>query len=149
MVLALALIVLFLWLRGRRVLTAHAGLALACAGLVALAVITPSRAAGASWIDRRFPIMALFCGLAALQLRGDVSRRFAQVLASVPPGATILPVQHDPSLALKWHAPAGRYMFGVGDATFRHFDALAVPLRHAFVPNLFAARGLQPLKVLG
>jgi hypothetical protein len=182
MVLALALVVLFLWLRGRRALTAHAGLTLACAGLVVLAIITPSRAAGASWIDRRFPVMALFCGLAALQLREDVPRRFAlvlgagslllaslqaawvswnwramerdmgavrQVLASVPAGATILPVQHDPSLALKWHAPAGRYMFGVGDATFRHFDALAVPFRHAFVPNLFAARGLQPLKVLG
>jgi hypothetical protein len=181
-VLALALVVLFVWLNRRRALTAHAGLMLACAGLVLLAVLTPSRAAGASWIDRRFPIMALFCGLAAFQLRGDVSRRFAlvlgaaalglaglqsawvswnwramdrdmgavrQVLAAAPAGATILPLQHDPSLALKWHAPAGRYMFGVGDATYRHFDALAVPLRHAFVPNLFAARGLQPLKVLG
>ena len=182
MVLALALVSLFLWLHRQRALTAHAGLTIACAGLVALAVLSPSRAAGASWIDRRFPIMALFCGLAALQLREGVSRRFAvvlgaaslglaclqsawvgwnwramerdmgavrQVLAAVPAGATILPVQHDPSLALKWHAPAGRYMFGVGDATYRHFDALAVPLRHAFVPNLFAARGLQPLKVLG
>jgi hypothetical protein len=182
LVLAFALVTLFVWLNRRRALTAHAGLMVACVGLVALAVLTPSRAAGASWVDRRFPIMALFCGLAALQLREDVSRRLAlvlggaslglaalqsawvgwnwramerdmgavrQVLAAVPPGAAILPLQHDPSLALKWRAPAGRYMFGVGDATFRHFDALAVPLRHAFVPNLFAARGLQPLKVLG
>jgi hypothetical protein len=182
MVLALALLALFVWLHRGRFLTAHGGLALAFAGLVVLAIIAPSRAAGASWVDRRFPIMALFCGLAALQLREDVSRRSAmafgvaslmlaslqaawvswnwramerdmaaarQVLADVPAGAAILPVQHDPTLALKWHAPAGRYMFGVGDATFRHYDALAVPLRHAFVPNLFAARGLQPLKVLG
>lgn len=182
LVLALALVALFFWVNRRRALTAHAGLMLACAGLVALAVLSPSRAGGASWIDRRFPIMALFCGLAALQLRQGVSRRFAsvlggaglalaclqaawvswnwramerdmgavrQVLAAVPAGASILPLQHDPSLRLKWRAPAGRYMFGVGDATFRHFDALAVPLRHAFVPNLFAARGLQPLKVLG
>jgi hypothetical protein len=182
MVIALALVALLIWLDRQRALTAHAGLAVACAGLVALAVLAPSRAAGASWIDRRFPIMALFCGLAALQLREQVSKRFAlalgvaslglaclqsawvswnwramerdmrsvrQVLADVPPGAAILPLQHDPTLALKWHAPAGRYMFGVGDATFRHFDALAVPFRHAFVPNLFAARGLQPLKVLG
>ena len=182
LVLAFALVTLFVWLNRRRALTAHAGLMVACAGLIALAVLTPSRAAGASWVDRRFPIMALFCGLAALQLREDVSRRFAlalggaslglaalqsawvgwnwramerdmtavrQVLAAVPAGAAILPLQHDPSLALKWRAPAGRYMFGVGDATFRHFDALAVPLRRAFVPNLFAARGLQPLKVLG
>ena len=182
MVLGGALVALFAWLNKRRALTAHVGLMVACAGLVALAILAPSRAAGASWIDRRFPIMALFCALAALQLRKGVSPRFAlavggaslglaclqsawvgwnwramerdmravrQVLAAVPAGATILPLQHDPSLALKWHAPAGRYMFGVGDATYRHFPALAVPFRHAFVPNLFAARGLQPLKVLG
>ncbi|MDB5479195.1 MAG: hypothetical protein JWO83_248 [Caulobacteraceae bacterium] len=182
MVLAGALVALIVWLNRSRALTAHTGLMVACAGLVALAILTPSRAAGASWIDRRFPIMALFCALAALQLRKGVSPRFAlavggaslglaclqsawvgwnwramerdmravrQVLAAVPAGATILPVQHDPSLALKWHAPAGRYMFGVGDATYRHFPALAVPLRHAFVPDLFAARGLQPLRVLG
>jgi len=182
LVLAVALTGLFVWLNRRRALTAHTGLMVATAGLVALAILAPSRAEGATWIDRRFPIMALFCGLAALQLRLGVSRRFAvalaatslgltclqsawvgwnwqamerdlrsvrQVLAAAPAGATILPLQHDPSLALKWRAPAGRYMFGVGDATFRHFDALAVPWRHAFVPNLFAARGLQPLKVLG
>ena len=182
MVLALALVGLFFWLNRRRALTAHTGLMIASAGMVALAIFAPSRAAGASWVDRRFPIMALFCLLAALQVRAEISRRFSltvggicvalaglqsawvgwnwramnrdiqavrHVLASVPAGASILPVQHDPSLALKWHAPAGRYMFGVGDATFRHFDALAVPFRHAFVPNLFSARGLQPLKVLG
>jgi hypothetical protein len=182
MVLAGALVALFVWLNRSRALTAHVGLMVACAGLVALAILAPSRAAGASWIDRRFPIMALFCALAALQLRKGVSPRFAlaiggaslglaclqsawvgwnwramerdmqavrQVLAAVPAGATILPLQHDPTLGLKWHAPAGRYMFGVGDATYRHFPALAVPFRHAFVPNLFAARGLQPLKVLG
>jgi hypothetical protein len=181
-VLALALIALFTWLNRRRALTAHSGLMLACAGLVALSILAPSRAAGASWIDRRFPIMALFCVLAALQLRPNLTRRFSlavgaaalalaclqsawvgwnwramnrdmnavrQVLASVPPGATILPLQHDPSLSIKWRAPAGRYMFAVGDATFRHFDAIAVPLRRAFVPNLFSARGLQPLRVLG
>ena len=181
-VLALALIALFTWLNRRRALVAHTGLMVACAGLVGLAILAPSRAAGASWVDRRFPVMALFCLLAALQLRAGLSRRFGlavgagalglaclqsawvgwnwramnrdmnavrKVLADVPPGAAILPLQHDPSLAVKWHAPAGRYMFAVGDATFRHFDALAVPLRRAFVPNLFSARGLQPLRVLG
>jgi hypothetical protein len=182
LVLGVAILALCVWLYRSRALTYHAGLALACAGLVALAVLAPSRAAGASWVDRRFPIMALCCAMAALQLRKNVSHQFAlaiggaslglaslqstwigwnwramerdmeavrQVLAAAPPGATILPVQHDPPLILRWHAPAGRYMFGVGDATFRHVDALAVPLRRAFVPNLFAARGLQPLKVLG
>jgi hypothetical protein len=182
MVVALALMALLIWLNRRDALWAHAGLMVACAGMVLLSILAPSRAAGASWVDRRFPIMALFCLLAAMQVRRDLSPRFAaavgaaalglaslqaiwigwnwramerdmdavrQVLAEVPAGAAILPLQHDPSLALKWRAPAGRYMFGVGDATFRHFDALAVPLRRAFVPNLFSARGLQPLRVLG
>jgi hypothetical protein len=150
--------------------------------MILLAILAPSRAAGATWVDRRFPIMALLCLLSAMQLRRFLPTRFGlavgvaslglaslqslwiawnwramerdmdavrQVVASVPPGAAILPLQHDPSLALKWHAPAGRYMFGVGDATFRHYDTLAVPERHAFVPNLFSARGLQPLKVSG
>jgi len=181
-VLAVALVALLVWLNRARALRAHTGLMIACAGMVLLAILAPSRAAGASWVDRRFPIMALFCVLAALQVRDGLSRGFGaaigaaalglaalqsawvawnwramdrdmraviQVLASVPPGAAILPLQHDPPLDVKWHAPAGRYMFGVGDATFRHFDALAVPMRHAFVPNLFAARGLQPLRVLG
>jgi hypothetical protein len=182
LVVALALIGLFIWLNRRRALWAHTGLMIACLGMILISILAPSHAAGASWVDRRFPIMALFCMLAALQLREGLPARFGlavgvaslglacvqsawvawnwramdrdmsavrQVLASVPAGAAILPLQHDPSLARKWRAPAGRYMFGVGDATFRHFDALAVPLRHAFVPNLFSARGLQPLRVLG
>jgi hypothetical protein len=181
-VLALTLIALFIWLNRRRLLTAHTGLMIAFAGLVSLSVLAPSRAAGASWVDRRFPIMALLCLLAALQLREGLTRRFGaavgaaavglaclqsawigwnwramnrdmndvrQVLAAVPAGAAILPLQHDPSLSVKWRAPAGRYMFAVGDATYRHFDAVAVPQRRAFVPNLFSARGLQPLRVLG
>jgi hypothetical protein len=181
-VVAAALVALFTWLNRARALWAHTGLMTACLGMVLLSILAPSRAAGASWVDRRFPIMALFCLLAALQLRRDAPRRFElalgaaalaltclqsawvgwnwramerdmgavrQVLAIVPPGAAILPLQHDPTLSQKWHAPAGRYMFGVGDATFRHFEAIAVPLRRAFVPNLFSARGLQPLRVLG
>ena len=180
--LALALTGLFVWLNRRRAFTMHGGLMTASAGLVALAVLAPGHAAGASWIDRRFPIMALLCAFAALQTRRDLSRRFTiavaaatlglaagqsawvawnwramtrdmndviQVLREVPPGATILPLQHDPGLWSKLRAPAGRYMFGVGDATFRHFDSLAVPLRRAFTPKLFSAKGIQPLRVLG
>lgn len=182
LVMASALTALVVWLCRRRLLTAHAGLAVAAAGLVVLAMLAPSRAAGASWVDRRFPIMALLCLLAALQVRVGIARpvRFSlgvwalalaalqsawvgwnwratvrdldsveRVLAHVEAGARVIPVQHDPSLAQKWRAPAGRYVFAVGDPTFRHFDAVAVPLRRAFVPNLFAARGLQPLTVLG
>jgi hypothetical protein len=40
-------------------------------------------------------------------------------------------------------------MSSLGDPTFRHYAALATPLRRAFVPNLFSARGLQPLQVAG
>lgn len=182
LVLAVAGIGLFVWLRRRRALTVHNGLILAAVGLAILAAVSPFRAAGASWVDRRFSIMALYAALAALQIRSEAPRAVGQalgiaalglaclesgwiswnwramdkdmdsvraVLASVPAGATVLPVQHKPTLMARWRAPAGRYMFGVGDATFRHYDALAVPLRHAFVPNLFAARGLQPLRVLG
>ena len=180
--LAAALAGLFAWLNGEAALTTHGGLMTASAGLVLLAIVAPSHAGGGSWIDRRFPIMALLCAFAALQAKPGLSRRFSVAIASatlalvtlqtawvawnwramsrdmnavtavlqdVPAGARVLPMQHDPSLALKWHAPAGRYMFGVGDATFRHYDSLAVPMRRAFSPKLFAAKGIQPLRILG
>jgi hypothetical protein len=182
LVLAMTLAGLFTWLNRRRAFVVHGGLMLASAGLVFLSVAAPSHAAGASWIDRRFPIMALMCAFGALQARADLSRRVSvsigattfaltvlqsawvawnwramsqdmnaaiAVLQDVPAGARLLPMQHDPSLSLKWRAPAGRYMFGVGDATFRHYDSLAAPLRHAFSPKLFAAKGIQPLRILG
>jgi hypothetical protein len=179
--LAFGLGAIFVWLTRRRAFTTHGGLMTAAAGLAVLAVISPSHAGGASWVDRRFPIMALFAALAALQLRDDLSEQFQvsvgvaalcisagqagwvgwnwtamerdmdaarAVMAHLPAGARILPLQHDPTLSIKWHAPAGRYMFAVGDPTFRHFDALAVPFEHAFSPKLFAAKGIQPLVVL-
>ena len=90
LVLALALVGLFVWLNRRRALTAHTGLMVATAGLVALAVLAPSRAGGATWIDRRFPIMALFCGLAALQLRPNLSRSFAVAVAATSLGLACL-----------------------------------------------------------
>jgi hypothetical protein len=181
-VLGLTLAALVAWLWRRRILAGHAGLVLAAAGLFVLAIVLPERLMGASWIDRRFPVMALFALLAALQTRIGLPRRAAlelgatglalavlqaawigwtwqamtrdmdavrEVLAHAPAGARIVPVQHHPALQVRWRAPAGRYMFAVGDPTFRHYDALAVPERRAFVPNLFSARGLQPLRVLG
>jgi hypothetical protein len=72
-----------------------------------------------------------------------------RAVATIPPGARILPLQHDPTLSMKWSAPSGRYMSSIGDPTFRHYAALATPLRRAFVPTLFSARGLQPLQVVG
>ncbi len=72
-----------------------------------------------------------------------------RVMAGITAGSRLLTVQHDPGLLDRFRAPAGRYMFSVGDDMFRHYGALATPLRQAFVPNLFAARGLQPLQVRG
>ena len=170
------------WLNRRQALTAHGGLVVAFAGMVVLAIVMPGRLAGASWVDRRFPIMALCCVFAALRLQPDPPRRFAlavgsaalalvllqsawvawnwrnmadetraveEALSSLPAGAAVLPLQHKPSLRMRSRAPAGRYMFLVGDPTYRHMGALAVMRQRAFVPNLFAARGLQPLRVLG
>lgn len=68
-----------------------------------------------------------------------------KVLASVPEGASLLTLLHDPTAAEAAHAPSGRYLRTV--RTFDHYGALAVPWRHAFVPNLFAIRGQQPLTV--
>ncbi len=72
-----------------------------------------------------------------------------RAVSTVPPGARILPLQHNPMLSVKWSAPSGRYMSSLSDPTFRHYAALATPLRRAFVPNLFSAKGLQPLRVVG
>jgi hypothetical protein len=71
------------------------------------------------------------------------------VVALVPAGARILPLQHAQTVAGKWSAPPGRYISGISDPTFRHYAALATPLRRAFVPTLFSAKGLQPLQVTG
>jgi hypothetical protein len=72
-----------------------------------------------------------------------------RAIATAPPGARILPLQHNPTLSVKLSAPSGRYMSSVSDPTFRHYAALATPLRRAFTPNLFSASGLQPLQVVG
>ena len=81
-------------------------------------------------------------------MEGDISA-LVRAISTVPAGARILPLQHAPTLAVQWSAPSGRYMSSLGDPTFRHYAALATPLRRAFVPNLFSARGLQPLEVVG
>ncbi len=80
--------------------------------------------------------------------QGDL-RATIRAIRDVPAGAAVLPLQHRAAFGTKWNAPAGRYIWQVGDPTFRHYPALAVPLQRAFVPTLFAVRGKQPLKVLG
>lgn len=69
----------------------------------------------------------------------------SRALASVPPGAAILPLQHRVRRAEG--GPPGRYTT-MGEYSHRHLQTLALPWRHAFVPTLFTARGKQPVTVL-
>lgn len=82
--------------------------------------------------------------------RGDVAA-VERILAHVPPGAAVLPMEHrfdwnlwQPGMA---RPPRGRHV-GPGHPATWHLATLAVVRRHAFVPTLFAARGKQPLRVL-
>jgi hypothetical protein len=159
-------------------LRVHAGLLIATAGLLLLAVVTPSDLGGTACLDWRFPVMAVLAGAAALrpefrsprlaglaacllllvplgraawmtgiwvERQADIAA-LARALEPVPAGAAVLPVEHHPANAMA--APRGRYFFWSQFPTYRHFPALAVPWRRAFVPNLFAAPGKQPLRVL-
>lgn len=70
-----------------------------------------------------------------------------RAVATVPPGAAILPLDDvDPDGDLSGF-PLGRY-FHNGHPTHWSMPVLAVMWRQAFVPNLFWAAGKQPLRVL-
>ena len=68
-----------------------------------------------------------------------------RLLGRVPAGSAILPIEHTPRMPT-WEAPWGRYI-NSGEPSYWHFVVLAIPLRHAFVPSLFAKLGLQPVFV--
>ncbi len=171
--LALSLpVLLSLWLRR---LSAHAGMLIAVALLLLCYLCTPTRLAGTYWIDARFAWMLPFALAAAL--RPDLPPRLARLaaaalfavfvlrtslvayvwhqrqadladlstaLALVPEGAAVLPLVHQTQSG---QGVLGRDTTVGGFASYGHLAALAVPLRHAFVPTLFAARGKQPLQV--
>lgn len=67
-------------------------------------------------------------------------------LADVPAGAAVLPVQHAPTWAEIKATPRGRFIFR-REPTWRHLPLLALVERHAFVPTLFAQRGVHPIEV--
>jgi len=69
------------------------------------------------------------------------------VLASVPAGSAVLPMEHTPSSSDLSSPPRGKFLRGVFE-TYLHFPALIVPWQHAFVPTLFAVAGAHPIKVL-
>jgi len=86
--------------------------------------------------------------VAALWWQGSQDATAVQrVLAAVPPGSKVLPVDHYPLHRPGWRH-ASRYFFG-GEDTIRHLPALATPDAGAFVPTLFTAIGKQPLAVIG
>ena len=68
-----------------------------------------------------------------------------KALKDVPAGATLLTVKHYhlPSLGF---TPLGRNLIYAGD-TYRHYPAMAVVWRHAYVPTLFSQPGKQPIHV--
>ncbi len=154
----------------------HSGLILAALGLVFLSIVVPSTAGGTAFIDMRFPIMAVLTAVSALRpgfrtswpgsvaacalLLLVMARTFwileiwqereidvvsiERALSLVPPGAAVLPAQQ----VADDHQPSLRGQFILGHLASSHVPALAVPLRHAFVPTLFTAPGKQPLRVL-
>jgi hypothetical protein len=157
-----------------RRLRVHAGMALVCLGLLACYFVCPSHLAGTYWIDARFAWMAPFALLAAL--RPELSQPFARLstalllsvgllrtadinyvwqtrqadvaalydaLAALPEGAKVLPLNHQSDSRVF----PGRVNGIGGFSSFAHLAVLAIPVRHAFVPTLFAARGKQPIEV--
>ena len=170
---AIALPIIFSAISGR--LKAHAGMMLAMGGLFACYFIFPQYLAGTAWVDRRFALMAALVLVVAVrpdppaqsartlaafllavcfartsvigwiwhERQADVAA-LARALADVPAGAAILPLEHEAS---KNAAPMGRYTT-LGEPTYRHLAALALPWRRAFTPILFAARGKQPVQIL-
>ncbi len=73
------------------------------------------------------------------------SAAVARAVASVPPGAAILPMQH--RVRRLTGGPPGRFTI-VGAPSYAYLPNLALPWRLAFVPTLFSARGKQPVQVL-
>ena len=165
-----------IFIASRCVRQVYAGLMLSAVGLVALAILVPFMVSDTMCVDWRFPIMAALTAAAALrpgmrsagadrimaaalmvlaltrtgwitsiwqERQADVAAVEA-VLAFVPAGAAILPVTR---IETGGTPPRGR-MLALGIPSYLHLPSLAVPLRQAFVPTLFAALGKQPLRVL-
>lgn len=119
------------------------------AAAAAIRIELPARAA---------VVAGLALALLSVARTGDVARHWARseediqamraVLAALPRGSSILPLQHEASReAAVRSGPLGRYFTGDRPA-YTQSVALAAPWRQAFVPMLFTARGKQPLVVL-
>ena len=159
-----------------RRLRIHAGLMLLSPVLVVIYVLCPDFLLGAGWVSSRFSVMFAFTamlscdpvlprwwsraaagGLALIFVArtayiGEIWYKrqidvatLASTLSSLPEGASVLAVELQPRD--KSVSPLGRYTV-LSEGTFRHLPSMALPWRHAFVPQIFSARGKQPLVVL-
>ena len=102
------------------------------AGIVAAAALTLLGTARTAWIgsiwqDRQVDIAAV-----------------ERVLAALPAGAILLPAER---IRPEGEDASNDHMLANGLPWHLHLAALAVPLRHAFVPTLFTIPGKQPLRV--
>ena len=157
-------------------LKVHAGLLLLSLGLLFVYFACPDYLLGAYWVDVRFAVMLPFALVAAVNpaLASGPGRMAATLLAAAlvvrtatvaviwherqadvasvldaltasPNGIALLTVEQRP--ADRSAAPPGRFTT-IGENSFRHLGALAVPWQKDFVPTLFSARGKQPIIVL-
>ena len=85
-------------------------------------------------------------GWAWVSTQGDF-RSIRQVLDAMPEGASLLSLTTEPTEAVRAKAPFGRYI--EEHPMFWSWSTIAVPQRHAFVPNLWTIPGQQPLRVIG
>ncbi|MDO6416476.1 hypothetical protein Q4F19_18985 [Sphingomonas sp. BIUV-7] len=110
---------------------------------------------GVGW-GRRATSGGAALALAAVALRtADIGRVWiarqsdaasvAAMLAQVPQGARILPLDQQPQLVPYTGLPIGRALGPL--PTYLHLPLLAVPGRHAFLPTLFAYAGKQVVSV--
>ena len=85
-------------------------------------------------------------GAAWWNVRGDV-QAVREALRSVPAGASVLPGRHEIAEDRVGSAPFGRYY--AAHSMVGHFPELGVSQQHAFVANVFAIPGQQPLRIRG
>jgi hypothetical protein len=173
--LATAVIVLAVALAVRRRAERASGLALGLSALAGLFVLAPFAAAGGTFLEARFPIMAVFWLFAGLAPR--VSRAEGVVIASL---LAALALGRSADVAWNWHGragdlaelrselaavpPGGKILLAetefhdpLGEGRGRvlqgfarvddHLPALAVIERRAFWPLLFADPGQQTVVV--
>lgn len=152
----------------------HAGLALLACFVFVVFLIMPPSTAGTGWIDRRFSAMLplifvsgiraelpvryaryaaavlVACALtrtASIAYTWSLFRKdlaeFERAIAPIQPGDKVVGFSHR---VARHSLYPGRYLIASESMTW-HVLALVLPYRHAFVPDIFAEPGKQPIRV--